>query len=72
MSLRRIKPKSMEDHIVFFQQHIFGKCIEFYRAHKNLSSSGVSHLPWLAKWFVIFGNDAKYYSIRECTQKRVR
>jgi hypothetical protein len=30
-----------------------------------------SHLPWLAKWSVIFRNDVKYYSIHECTQKEI-
>ena len=30
-----------------------------------------SHLPWLEKWSVIFGNDVKYYSIHEYTQKEI-
>jgi hypothetical protein len=30
-----------------------------------------SHLPLLAKWSVIFGNDANYYFIREYTQKEI-
>jgi hypothetical protein len=30
-----------------------------------------SHLPWLAKWSIIFENDAKYYSIRKYTQKEI-
>jgi hypothetical protein len=32
---------------------------------------GALHLPWLAKWYVMFVNDVKYYSIHECTQKRI-
>jgi hypothetical protein len=50
----------------FFQQHGFGKFIEFCRSHKNLSSSGAAHLQWLAKWPFMFVNDAKYYYVCEC------
>ena len=34
-------------------------------------SSEESHISWLAKWSGIFRNDAKYYSIREYTQKEI-
>jgi hypothetical protein len=34
-------------------------------------SSEESHISWLAKWSGIFRNDAKYYSMREYTQKEI-
>ena len=34
-------------------------------------SSEESHILWLEKWFVIFINDAKYYSISKYTQKEI-
>jgi hypothetical protein len=34
-------------------------------------SSEESHIPWLAKWSVIFENDVTCYSIHKYTQKKI-